>query len=58
MLAAYNAGPGSATFWSNLAEDDIDLFLEIITFAETSNYVKSIYELFSIYSDLYSNQFP
>jgi soluble lytic murein transglycosylase len=58
MLAAYNAGPGSASFWSNLAEDDIDLFLEIITFAETNNYVKSIYELFSIYGDLYSNQLP
>jgi len=58
VLAAYNAGPGSASFWNNIAPDDIDLFLEVISFAETRNYVRSIYELFSIYSDLYSPPTP
>ncbi len=56
MLAAYNAGPGRAVYWSNISQDDIDLYLEVISFAETRNYVRSIYELFSIYSDLYETQ--
>lgn len=56
VLAAYNAGPGRAVYWSNISQDDIDLYLEVISFAETRNYVRSIYELFSIYSDLYETQ--
>jgi soluble lytic murein transglycosylase len=52
-LAAYNAGPGNAKIWRDLAGGDEDLFLEIIRFEETRNYIKGIYEVFSIYRRLY-----
>jgi soluble lytic murein transglycosylase len=52
-LAAYNGGPGNAAIWKELAGDDPDLFLEIIRFGETREYIKGIYELFSIYRRLY-----
>lgn len=53
-LAAYNAGPGWASYWQSLANEDQDLFLEVIQFAETRNHIRSVYELFTIYSNLYS----
>jgi soluble lytic murein transglycosylase len=52
-LAAYNAGPGNAAVWRELSGEDIDLFLEIIRFEETRNYIKGIYEVFTIYRRLY-----
>ncbi len=52
-LAAYNAGPGNAAIWWNLADGDPDLFLEIIRYEETRNYVRGIYEVFGIYRRLY-----
>lgn len=52
-LAAYNAGPGNAAIWWNLAEGDPDLFLEIIRYDETRNYIRGIYEVFAIYRRLY-----
>lgn len=55
-LAAYNAGPGNASYWQGLAGDDPDLYLEIITFAETRNHIQSIYELFTIYNNLYASE--
>ena len=36
-----------------LAEGDQDLYLEIIRFEETRNYIRGIYEIFSIYRRLY-----
>ncbi len=54
-LAAYNAGPGWASYWSSFANDDLDLFLEIVHFPETANYIRSIYEIYSIYSDIYTD---
>ncbi|MCJ7701654.1 MAG: tetratricopeptide repeat protein, partial [Anaerolineales bacterium] len=45
-LAAYNAGPGNAAIWKDLAGGDMDLFLEIIRFEETQKYIKGIYEVF------------
>jgi soluble lytic murein transglycosylase len=52
-LAAYNAGPGNAAVWKDLSGGDPDLFLEIIRFDETRQYIKGIYEIFSIYRRLY-----
>jgi soluble lytic murein transglycosylase len=52
-LAAYNGGPGNAAVWMELAGDDPDLFLEIVRFEETRNYIRGISEIFSIYRRLY-----
>jgi soluble lytic murein transglycosylase len=52
-LAAYNGGPGNAQVWHGLAPDDPDLFLEIIRYGETRNYLRGIYELFTIYRLIY-----
>jgi soluble lytic murein transglycosylase len=52
-LAAYNGGPGNAANWSSLAEGDQDLLVEVIRYSETRNYIRSIYELFDIYKNLY-----
>lgn len=52
-LAAYNGGPGNASAWKELAPDDPDLFLEVIRFEETRNYIRGIYEVFNIYKRFY-----
>jgi soluble lytic murein transglycosylase len=52
-LAAYNGGPANAERWLQLAPDDPDLFLEVIRFAETRDYIRRVHELFSIYRWLY-----
>lgn len=53
-LAAYNSGPGNASIWQDLAKGDMDLELEIIRYGETRDYIRSIYEIFSVYRGLYS----
>ena len=53
-LAAYNAGPGNALAWKELSGDDPDLFLEVVRFEETRDYIRAIYEIFSTYRSLYS----
>jgi soluble lytic murein transglycosylase len=53
-LAAYNAGPGNASVWKELAGDDQDLLLETIRFQETRDYIRFIYEIYAIYLSLYS----
>jgi soluble lytic murein transglycosylase len=52
-LAAYNGGPGNAQEWNQLAKGDPDLFLEIIRFPETRNYIRRVYEVFTIYRMIY-----
>jgi soluble lytic murein transglycosylase len=52
-LAGYNAGPGNAEIWLNLANKDTDLFLEIIRYEETRRYLTQISEFTAIYSRLY-----
>jgi len=53
-LAAYNGGPGNAASWQVLAKGDPDLFVEVVRFDETRNYLMGIYEVFTIYSRLYA----
>ena len=52
-LAAYNAGPGNAAQWQELAQGDPDLFLEIIPYGQTRDYIRRIYETFVIYRNIY-----
>jgi soluble lytic murein transglycosylase len=52
-LAAYNAGPSAAPIWNNLSGPDPDLFLEVIRISQTSDYIRSIYEIYSMYRTLY-----
>ena len=53
-LAGYNSGPGNAKIWQDLAKGDLDLELEIIRYSETRDYIRSIYEIYTIYRGLYS----
>jgi soluble lytic murein transglycosylase len=53
-LAAYNAGPEAAAIWRDLSGPDPDLFLEVVRYQETRNYIASIYEIFAMYSRLYA----
>jgi soluble lytic murein transglycosylase len=52
-VAAYNAGPGFVQTWMTLAQNDPDLFLEIIRFNETRTYIINIVEFHNIYRALY-----
>ncbi len=52
-LAAYNGGPGNASEWQKLGMGDPDLFLESVRFAETRNYIRSVYETYAIYKSIY-----
>ncbi|MCC6299916.1 MAG: tetratricopeptide repeat protein [Anaerolineales bacterium] len=54
-LAAYNGGPGNAIVWNQLAGNDPDLFLEVVRFEETRNYIRFIYEIFNTYKNLYGS---
>ena len=54
-LSAYNAGPGNAARWYGEASDDIDLYIELVDFAETRQYIERIYVGQAIYSHLYAN---
>ncbi len=53
-LSAYNGGPGNAAIWWQMANGDDDLFLEVVRANETRGYIRGIYELYSIYRNLYS----
>jgi len=53
-LAAYNGGPGNAQAWQELAAGDPDLFLEIVRFEETRNYIRGVYEYYNIYRRIYA----
>jgi soluble lytic murein transglycosylase len=54
VLAAYNAGPNTAPIWREFSGQDSDLFLEVIRFEETRNYIIGIYEAYKMYQGLYA----
>ncbi len=55
-LAAYNAGPGRIPEWKQrFGEQDLALFLDLIPFKETRNYVSSILRNNYWYERLYRN---
>lgn len=53
-LAAYNAGPGNANIWYEMASDDDDLFLEVIRLEEPQRYIRSVRKHYSVYQRLYA----
>lgn len=53
-LASYNAGQNTAPIWRDLSGSDSDLFVEVIRFEETRNYIRSTYEIFAMYRSLYT----
>jgi len=54
MLAAYNAGPGKETQqWINNSQNDPDLFIEVIRYSETRDYVMNIASFINAYRNLY-----
>jgi soluble lytic murein transglycosylase len=53
-LAAYNGGPGNASIWLDLANNDPDLFLEVIRIQETRTYIMQIFEFYGLYERLYA----
>ncbi len=50
ILAGYNAGMHNAVRWVH-PDDDTDMFIEMIGFYETRNYVKAVLEAFWIYRE-------
>lgn len=52
-LAGYNAGPGRAIDWLQLAGSDPDLFMNTITIDTTQHYIQLIYRNYNIYRALY-----
>ncbi len=52
-LAGYNAGPGRAITWLELAGTDPDQFMTAIDIASTRMYVQTIYGYYNIYRTLY-----
>lgn len=52
-LAGYNSGPGNAQIWGTLSNGDPDLYLEVVRYQETRQYIRNIVELFNIYRMFY-----
>jgi soluble lytic murein transglycosylase len=48
-VAGYNAGPGAAATWRDLAGADPDLFLETVDFSETRLFVEVVLENYARY---------
>jgi soluble lytic murein transglycosylase len=52
-LVGYNAGPGNALYWRNLAGEEDDLLLETITNPQPQDYVRGVLQQESAYRRLY-----
>lgn len=55
-LASYNGGAGNTLIWRELANNDPDLFLEVIRFDETRQYIMNIVELYNLYRLFYEQK--
>lgn len=53
-LAAYNAGPGNAARWYEVAGGDQDWYVETVDFWETRQYIERIYVGYVVYTYLYN----
>lgn len=56
-LAGYNAGPGNAQIWNDLAGGDPDLFVEIVRYNETRLYIEQITEFMNLYRRFYDTTY-
>ena len=52
-LAAYNGGPGNTIRWLEAADNDLDLFVEVITANQSRIYLQRVYEQYLFYERLY-----
>jgi soluble lytic murein transglycosylase len=52
-LAAYNGGPGNTLRWLEAGGEDLDVFVEVITSAQSRLYLQRVYEGYKIYERLY-----
>ena len=56
-LAGYNAGPGKVPDWTGgRVNDDPDLFVDNIDYAETRDYVQIVYTNYAVYRRLYGQR--
>ena len=56
-LAAYNAGSDNVAEWLQVS-DDLDIFVEAISFRESRTYIRRIYENLAAYRRLYGSPAP
>jgi soluble lytic murein transglycosylase len=52
-LAAYNGGPGNTIRWLEAGGEDFDLFVEVITAAQSRLYLQRVYQHYLVYEALY-----
>jgi soluble lytic murein transglycosylase len=53
-IGAYNGGSGAVDRWlANRSGDDVDLFIELVPYDETRNYVKRVLSSQAAYAYLY-----
>ena len=54
-LSSYNAGIGATLPWQELSNGDVDLFMEMIRYEQTREYIRSIAEYYEIYKSIYTH---
>ena len=54
-LSSYNAGIGATIPWEELSGGDVDLFVEMIRYEQTRDYIRSIAENYEIYKFIYTH---
>lgn len=54
-IASYNAGPGAVSYWKNylLKNYKMPLFIELIPYSQTRNYVKKVLANYYVYNYIY-----